>query len=442
MSSLISGINDIAAAWWPLWLSAQLQGSLFIALVVTLLFLLRPNLKSHRLAYRLMFIKLAIPPLILPFAFSSESPVSSALLFMEPILVGSESTTSASLSLSALMFSGWFLMVVALMFASLLPLLRFRRWLKNAVDISDRFPRSWRLGKGSVLLSTQVHNPCVSGFITPRIVLPANAENWDKQTLDCVVAHEVAHIENRDLHERFFQQLIMILFFPNPLVWFIHKGFNRLRESYCDSWAIDFLSLNNGTYAENIVRAAEEMQEGRAHFSPQMAFFASKSELYKRIHMLVKSKEGKMNISRQRISVTTVLAVVLLAFVFSCDYGTTKTEETAETKTVSSDETVYKFFEVTTKPQMQNKVVPKYPQEARDAGIEGKVIVVAVIGEDGSVTEARVMKSVHDLLDKAALEAAAQMTFTPAYIDGTPVKVQMAVPYQFTLSEEAETTKE
>jgi len=442
MNSLISGLNEMAAAWWPLWLSAQVQGSLFIVLVLGLLYLLRPNLKSRRLAYRLMFLKLAIPPLLIPFAFSAESPVGGVLLFIEPIVAGTEASASAAPGLPAIIFGGWLLMVFTLALASLLPVLRFRRWLRDAVDISDRFPRSWRLGKGSVLLSTQVHNPCVSGFITPKIVLPANAENWDKQTLDCVVAHEVAHIENRDLYERFFQQLVTILFFPNPLVWFIHKGFNRLRESYCDSWAIDFLSLNNGTYAENIVRAAEEMQEGRAHFSPQMAFFTSKSELYKRIHMLVKSKEGKMNISRQRLSAVTVLAFVALGFVFSCDYGTTKTEETEATPSAITDDTIYKYFDVTQKPQMQNKVAPKYPEEARDAGIEGKVIVVVVIGEDGSVTEAKVMKSVHELLDKAALDAATQMTFTPAYIDGTPVKVQMAVPYQFTLSEEAETTKE
>jgi TonB family protein len=81
---------------------------------------------------------------------------------------------------------------------------------------------------------------------------------------------------------------------------------------------------------------------------------------------------------------------------------------------------------------IQNKIV--YPAEAKEKGIEGKVHVLMFIDEMGIVTSAEVIKGVHHLLDRAALDAVKDVKFTPGIIKGEAVKTQVAIPIVFKLN--------
>ena len=84
-------------------------------------------------------------------------------------------------------------------------------------------------------------------------------------------------------------------------------------------------------------------------------------------------------------------------------------------------------------PAKIRDVRPVYPQEARDANVQGIVIVEAIINRDGSVRDAQVLRSV-DMLDDAALDAVLQWRYTPTLHNGEPVEVIMTVTVNFTLS--------
>jgi len=83
-------------------------------------------------------------------------------------------------------------------------------------------------------------------------------------------------------------------------------------------------------------------------------------------------------------------------------------------------------------PQRVVDVAPTYPPLARAAGVEGVVILEAVIAEDGSVRDLRVLRS-NPLLEAAALEAVRQWRFTPTLLNGEPVPVVMTVTVAFRL---------
>jgi TonB family protein len=83
-------------------------------------------------------------------------------------------------------------------------------------------------------------------------------------------------------------------------------------------------------------------------------------------------------------------------------------------------------------PEAITKVAPEYPDEGRMNGVEGTVIVQALIGRDGLVKETKVTNSVPEL-DAAAVSAVSQWTFKPAMTRGEPVAVWVAVPVKFTL---------
>jgi protein TonB len=84
-------------------------------------------------------------------------------------------------------------------------------------------------------------------------------------------------------------------------------------------------------------------------------------------------------------------------------------------------------------PTKTKHVAPIYPPLAQSAGVQGVVILETVIGPDGKVQDARVLRSI-PLLDQAAVESVRQWEFTPTLLNGSPVPVIMTVTVQFTLS--------
>jgi len=83
-------------------------------------------------------------------------------------------------------------------------------------------------------------------------------------------------------------------------------------------------------------------------------------------------------------------------------------------------------------PEAVKKVPPSYPQAAREAGVDGVVLLSVLVGEDGLVKDTRVRKSIPGL-DEAAGTAVRQWVFKPALSNGKPVAVWIAVPVRFTL---------
>ena len=83
-------------------------------------------------------------------------------------------------------------------------------------------------------------------------------------------------------------------------------------------------------------------------------------------------------------------------------------------------------------PERVKYVPPTYPPIAQSARVSGIVILEAVIGKDGTVTDVKVLKSI-PLLDQAALDAVKQWRYTPTTLNGVPVPVIMTVTVNFTL---------
>lgn len=79
-----------------------------------------------------------------------------------------------------------------------------------------------------------------------------------------------------------------------------------------------------------------------------------------------------------------------------------------------------------------NKLL-EYPQLARQAGLEGLVVVKVVVEPDGTVSNPEVMRSAGDLLDQSAVKAVSQLRFKPGKQRGSPVRVSYAVPVRFRL---------
>jgi periplasmic protein TonB len=83
-------------------------------------------------------------------------------------------------------------------------------------------------------------------------------------------------------------------------------------------------------------------------------------------------------------------------------------------------------------PEAITKVSPVYPDLAREASVDGTVMVQALVGKDGKVKDTKVVKSI-PMLDASAIAAVKQWVFKPALSNNKPVAVWVAVPVTFKL---------
>lgn len=76
----------------------------------------------------------------------------------------------------------------------------------------------------------------------------------------------------------------------------------------------------------------------------------------------------------------------------------------------------------------------KYPEEAKELGVQGKVFVTFVVEVDGSITDVRVLRGIGAGCDEEAIRVVKSMPkWVPGKQRGVPVRVQFNLPIKFTL---------
>jgi len=79
------------------------------------------------------------------------------------------------------------------------------------------------------------------------------------------------------------------------------------------------------------------------------------------------------------------------------------------------------------------KIQPAYPPLARQARIQGQVLLQAEISKDGTIQNLRLISG-HPMLAPAAIEAVKQWRYKPYYLNGEPVEVETQITVIFSLS--------
>jgi protein TonB len=79
------------------------------------------------------------------------------------------------------------------------------------------------------------------------------------------------------------------------------------------------------------------------------------------------------------------------------------------------------------------KIQPNYPPLARQARIQGSVLLQAEISKDGSIQNLRLISG-HPMLAPAAIEAVKQWKYKPYILNGEPVEVETQITVNFTLA--------
>ena len=178
--------------------------------------------------------------------------------------------------------------------------LRWRRVYAKAISLTYRrvsaLPWSRTI---CVKTSAIIEAPLTYGVLRPVVLLPQAMAKG--QVLDCVLAHEIAHIRHWDALTKGLLTLALCVHWFNPLVWAMYVLANRDLELCCDAAVLRDLGADQrARYASMLV----EMEEARSALTPLVSHF-SKNAIEERIIGIMKYR--KTTLSGMLITLALVL---------------------------------------------------------------------------------------------------------------------------------------
>ena len=312
-------------------------------------------------------------------------------------------------------------------------LLSIRRLIRNG--------KRSELADGTILIA---HDKAYGPFSWMRYVI-ASAQDLD-ENFDMILAHERAHIRLHHSWDLLFVQLCAIAQWFNPAAWLLKRELEAIHEYEADS-----ATLSQGFDARQYQLRLFEEAVG-VKFNTITNNFNNCSTK-KRIIMMMKRQTSPW----ARLKALFVLPVAFATVtVISCTSPKEKKAEANQEPASAPEMQVVSYapqpkeaeqgdvFQVVEEQPMfpggmgemmkflQQNV--KYPKEAQDQGVQGRVIVQFVVNKDGSISNDTVVRSVDPMLDAEAIRVVRSMpNWTPGKQRGEAVRVRFTLPVTFRL---------
>jgi hypothetical protein len=137
-------------------------------------------------------------------------------------------------------------------------------------------------------LSDSMDSPAVCGLVRPVIVMPGRLlEQMSRSKVTAVLMHELAHVKRGDLWVNFFQTILQIFYFYNPVSWLANAYIRRVREQAADEMVLTRLHGEAATYSDTLIDVAE-MAFSRPRFNMAMVgVIESRNRLKERIRIML-----------------------------------------------------------------------------------------------------------------------------------------------------------
>ena len=189
-----------------------------------------------------------------------------------------------------------------------------------------------RGGRVRLLVSRRLSQPFASAWGRAVIVLPENlcgderhdsprlpgrggrgeGARHDEQALRWCLAHEWAHVDQHDFRTWLLAGLVRVLFFYQPLLWWLRRQLRLCQDFVADAQAA-IQARQVEDYAEFLTARAAA---GRLHPAVVgLSMRCRKSELYRRVIMLLKNESSESRTPRLWTVSVTVAAMVLVTVV-------------------------------------------------------------------------------------------------------------------------------
>ncbi|WP_461643665.1 TonB family protein [Labilibaculum euxinus] len=276
-----------------------------------------------------------------------------------------------------------------------------------------------------------------------------NREEFSDKSLNNIFAHEKVHAQQKHWIDLLFVEVLTIVLWFNPFVWLYQVAVKQTHELLADDGVIA-RGFNIGQYQAilmNQIMGTEVLG---------LANNFNYSITKKRMIMMSKEK-SPLN---RRYKLLIVIPVVFAVLLFNLQIVEVQAQEKKVEKVVDAMPVSGKAPKFAVNPERKDTTyvtvdqMPeypggslalqkyiaesvKYPQDAKQKGISGRVFVTFVVNKEGEVDQARVVRGVDPSLDAEALRVMNSIPkWTPGYEKGKAVNVTYTVPINFSLKDD------
>ena len=257
-----------------------------------------------------------------------------------------------------------------------------------------------------------------------------------------MIAHETEHVRQGHSFDVMILELLTILQWFNPFLWLLKRSIRENHEFLADHGVLK-PGISSAAYRLLLIGSSFEQQ-------PVIANNFNYSLIKIRIKMMTQIQSPKTAALKLSLGIM-VTAALLMSFAFDKEEYTIQDNKSANKPTEASannqqqiKQTKDQVFVVVEQmpefpggKQALGEFIGKeimYPEDAKKAGIQGKVFIKFVVNKEGKVINPKIARGVSPSLDKEALRVVGNLPkWIPGKQRGKNVSVEYTVPINFAL---------
>jgi TonB family protein len=319
--------------------------------------------------------------------------------------------------------------------------LRLRSIRRNSSQLtlspsqSECFARAQRIfGVDKILLrvSEELRVPVTLGLTRGVILLPAVlAPALSDSDFRTIIEHELAHIRRRDFARNLAYELLSLPVSYHPLLRLTRERIAETREMICDQLAAQQTGAIE--YGRSLLRLASLLVTGRPGRELHAIGIFDSHSLERRLMRLKQNPTVTQGARRfVLIAACALLAVGTCASALTLHVTILAPFPAAINSAANSAEPA-QISPGKAAEHVLTKVPPKYPPDAKKAGIQGTVILKAIIGKDGQIEHLSAVSGPVPLR-QSSLDAVRQWVYRPFVLNGKPTAVETTINVIYSLA--------
>jgi beta-lactamase regulating signal transducer with metallopeptidase domain len=167
--------------------------------------------------------------------------------------------------------------------------------------------------KISLLCHDQVRVPLTWGVFKPVVIMPAEAENWNRNECSSALFHELSHVKRSDFLFKILARFSCALYWFNPLSWFVFRLMRKEQEKACDELVLQ-AGVKPSTYAANLLSI---QRAGQIQWNPPSTVLGAvgKSHLNERLLAILKQQLKPKEVKMKTKILLSVFVMAAITFI-------------------------------------------------------------------------------------------------------------------------------
>jgi TonB family protein len=258
----------------------------------------------------------------------------------------------------------------------LVRLRRFRRVGESIPLTSDENALQDALGtRAEIRYAAGLPQPVTFGVISPVVLLPSEMRPYPLEIRRAVVCHELLHVRRKDWAWLVGEETIRTVLWFHPAIWWLISQVQAAREEVVDELAVSTIG-NRRAYMAALLAFSE-----RSALAPATAF-GQRYRLFQRIARI--SKESAMSRKHLVLSCVIVALIVIVAIRFAAAAFPLQQSTVGPIERRAAAITPENPI-----PRRVYAVMPTYPQQLVQSGLQAFITAQVVIDDSGRVVETR-----------------------------------------------------